>query len=606
MNDITPIPLNKLTISEDNVRKTVTPGGIDELAASLMAHGLKQNLVVRKEGRNFAIIDGKRRFMAYMQLVEAGRVSDNLPVPCLIDETSIEGKEISLIANTMREDMHPADEFEAFRDLADKGIPTADIAARSGCEEAHVTKLLKLGRVSPNVLQLYREDKLKFDHIMALTLTDDHARQEQIVADMPGHWTGREIRRVLTENDLPVTDKRVKFVTDKVYEKEGGVIKRDLFADFGNGGYVTDVPLIDRLAGDKLSRAAEAIRKEGWKWVETHLDFGYGEKSKFQQVRGEEQPLPKKLQKEADKLRDEYDELCDSDDAKHIRRCEAIDARMARIEAERGPPVFEAKQLAIAGAVVTIGENGKAQVVRGLVRPEDMPKQNGKSKAQTPTGNGTDKDAGRGEFTAGLIEELTAHKSAAISAVVLKQPSVALAAVIYTIASDIFIERASAGSCLQISASQEYFRKVEGSKALAQISAARDKWSKTLPREPEKLWQWCLKQKQGVLLNLLACCAALTVDAIRTKQDRPDSPRLQHGDQLAAALKLDMKDWFTPTADNYFSRVGKQQNLDAVTEAKGQPHAPALEKLKKGELAKQAERLVAGKGWLPKPLRLTA
>lgn len=604
MNDITPIPLNKLTISEDNVRKTVTPGGIAELAASLMAHGLKQNLVVRKEGKNFAIIDGKRRFMAYMQLVDAGRVSDNLPVPCLIDETSIEGKEISLIANTMREDMHPADEFEAFRDLADKGIPTADIAARSGCDEAHVIKLLKLGRVSPSVLQLYREDKLKFDHIMALTLTDDHARQEQIVADMPGHWTGREIRRVLTENDLPVTDKRVKFVTEKVYEKEeGGVIKRDLFADFGNGGYVTNVPLLDRLAGDKLSRAAEAIRKEGWNWVETHLDFGYEEKSKFQQLHGEEQPLPKKLQKEADKLRDEYDELCDSDDAKHIRRCEAIDARMARIEAERGPPVFEAKQLAIAGAVVTIGEGGKAQVVRGLVRPEDMPKQTGKSKAKAPTGNGTDEDVGRGEFTASLIEELTAQKSAAISAVMLKQPSVVLAAVVYTIASDIFIERASAGSSLQISASQEYFRKVEGSKALAQISAARDKWSKTLPREPEKLWQWCLKQKQAVLLNLLACCAALTADAIRTKQDRPDCPRLEHADQFATALKLDMTDWFTPTADNYFGKVGKPQIIGAIEEVGGTlPSGTA----KKADMAKMAEHAVAGKGWLPKLLRLTA
>ena len=153
-------------------------------------------------------------------------------------------------------------------------------------------------------------------------------------------------------------------------------------------------------------------------------------------------------------------------------------------------------------------------------------------------------------------------------------------------------------------ASQEYFRKVEGSKALAQISAAKDKWMNKIPGEPEKLWQWCLKQKTDVLLNLLACCTALTVDAIRTKNERPDSDRLQHADQLATALKLDMQDWFTPTSGNYFSRVGKQQILEAVSEAKGQPHAPALEKLKKGELASQAERLVAGTGWLPKLLRL--
>src|SRR5579871_881158 len=159
-------------------------------------------------------------------------------------------------------------------------------------------------------------------------------------------------------------------------------------------------------------------------------------------------------------------------------------------------------------------------------------------------------------------------------------------------------------SCLQISPTQEHFPKVEGSKALAQISVAKEKWSEKLPGEPEKLWQWCLKQKTDVLLDLLACCAALTVRAIRTKQDRADSARLHHADLLAAALKLDMKEWFTPTAENYFNRVGKQQILAAVAEAKGQPHAPALEKLKKGELASQAERLVAGTGWLPALLRL--
>jgi ParB family transcriptional regulator, chromosome partitioning protein len=148
--------------------------------------------------------------------------------------------------------------------------------------------------------------------------------------------------------------------------------------------------------------------------------------------------------------------------------------------------------------------------------------------------------------------------------------------------------------------------RVEGSKALAQIFAAKEKCSERIPAEPEKFWLWCLKQKTETLLNLLACCAALTVDTIRTNNDRPDIDRLQHGDQLAAALKLDMQDWFTPTAENYFNRVGKQQMLDAIREAKGQPHAPALEKLKKGELAMQAERLVAGTGWLPALLRLPA
>ena len=102
---------------------------------------------------------------------------------------------------------------------------------------------------------------------------------------------------------------------------------------------------------------------------------------------------------------------------------------------------------------------------------------------------------------------------------------------------------------------------------------------------------------------MLAFCTAGAVDAIQTKQDRVDSSRLTHANQVAAAVGLDMKTWFTSTAQNYFTRVGKPQILAAIEEAKGQPPAPAWEKLKKAELANEAERQIAGTGWLPKPLR---
>ena len=64
-----------------------------------------------------------------------------------------------------------------------------------------------------------------------------------------------------------------------------------------------------------------------------------------------------------------------------------------------------------------------------------------------------------------------------------------------------------------------------------------------------------------------------------------------------------MKPYFTPTAENYFTRVGKPQILEAIQEAKGQPPAPAWEKLKKVDLATEAERQIAGTGWLPEILR---
>jgi ParB family chromosome partitioning protein len=109
-----------------------------------------------------------------------------------------------------------------------------------------------------------------------------------------------------------------------------------------------------------------------------------------------------------------------------------------------------------------------------------------------------------------------------------------------------------------------------------------------------------------VLLDLLALCTAASIDAVQDKSHRPESERLRHADKLAAAVGLDMKLWFTPDATNYFSRVSKPQILDALREAKGQPPAPAWEKLKKAELAKEAERQMTGTGWLPALLRPAA
>jgi ParB family chromosome partitioning protein len=106
-----------------------------------------------------------------------------------------------------------------------------------------------------------------------------------------------------------------------------------------------------------------------------------------------------------------------------------------------------------------------------------------------------------------------------------------------------------------------------------------------------------------VLIDLLTFCAACSINAVQTKSDRPENDRLDHAGKLAAALQLDMKAYFTPTAENYFSRIGKAQILAAIQAAKGQPPAPAWEKLKKAELAQEAERQIAGTGWLPEILR---
>jgi ParB family transcriptional regulator, chromosome partitioning protein len=58
-----------------------------------------------------------------------------------------------------------------------------------------------------------------------------------------------------------------------------------------------------------------------------------------------------------------------------------------------------------------------------------------------------------------------------------------------------------------------------------------------------------------------------------------------------------------PTVDNYLGRVTKPRILEAVREAKGEQSAQLIDHLKKADMAKEAERLLEGTGWLAEPLR---
>ncbi len=311
-------------------------------------------------------------------------------MPCQVIENNADATEISLAENAVRENMHPADECDAYRDLIDKGAPIADVAARFGKTEHYVKQRLKLARVSPVVIEAYRKGKLNLEQVQAFAVSDDHDAQVALFQDFdPDRNDADDIRDALTENDIAVTDKRVRYVTLKAYEKAGGTVRRDLFSQDDDGVFILDVPLLHRLVSEKLDRAAKTAQKEGWKWVEVHPDFDYQAKSKFHIRREELTPLSAKKQAELEALQKEYDELEDqwsnSDDAERPERLDQIGERIEELNGSR-EKFWPAETLAIAGAVVHLDHSGKAEIVRGLVRPEDMPKKTGKSRATAQTG----------------------------------------------------------------------------------------------------------------------------------------------------------------------------------------------------------------------------
>ncbi len=601
------IPLNKLSVWKGNVRKTGAEIGLDELKASILVHGLLNPLTVQKTDKgDRRVIAGQRRLLALRALHKEGSIPADHPVQCTIVSSDSNATEISLAENVVRTQMHPADQFEAWRDLIDKGASVADVAARFGVSEAIVTKRLKLGRVSPKLLDLYRKGEMTLEQVQALTLTDDHAVQEAAWDGAESRWqrTADALRSVLTTGEVTATDKRVKFIGGlDTYEAAGGKVRRDLFDD-RNAGYLSDMTLLNRLVVRKLEETADEVRSEGWKWIETLAEFDWDAVKGFGRVHEGHVALTPEQEAHLSELGEKYDELAaaseeeDLDD-EQIAKVEQIEVEMQALQSTQ--KIYKSEDIARAGCFVSIGYQGEAEIRRGYVKPEDMAQAEAKGTASGATpAEETESDG----LSAALIEDLTAQRTAALRVELAKSPLVALAATVHALGlSHFYMGSYRVASCVKVSTSvtplNSLIKNPEQSKAF-QAFNAESPWSAKVPEEAEDFWQWCVEQPMAMLLELLAYLVGRSVDVVTTKVSRPGV----HADQLASALDLDMTKWFQPTAENYFSRVSKPIIIKALVEIDGgTPVAPVTEKLKKGALAEFAEKAVGHSGWLPEILR---
>ncbi|HWB50486.1 MAG TPA: ParB/RepB/Spo0J family partition protein [Stellaceae bacterium] len=603
------IPLNKLIPCPANVRKTDALSGIAELAASIKAHGLLQNLQVRPGAKGkYEVVAGGRRLAALRRLAKQKAIAKTEDIACQVMETD-DAAEISLAENVVRVQMHPADEYEAFKALADQGKGPQEIAARFGCSPMTVKRRLKLGNVSPKLMEAYREGKLDLDQLMAFTVSDDHAAQEQVWASLP-HWNfdPDTIRRHLMVSNVEASDRRVRFVGLKAYKKAGGHIIRDLFQP-EHEGYLTDPDILNRLVTEKLERAAEAIRAEGWKWVVIMPTINHEKLRGLRRVYPEREPLSEQQQADVDALTARYDALIEEhgEDAPDETAAE-LEEISGKIDAlSEGTERWLPEDIAIAGAVVNIGYNGERAVERGLVKPEDKPVKTGygnpSAKHSVRQGNGVPGLSDR------LVEDLTAHRTAALRTVLAGNVEIALAAVVHALALPIFFPH-EMESCLAVKLDSIPLtgsaEGIEDSPAGAKLAERHQFWLGQMPTDAQALWDWLLVQDTATRLGLLAYCTGCSVNAVRKRHAQTENNRLNHADQLALALGLDMTQWWQPTAESYLRHVPKARILEAVKEGVTTEAAENLAKLKKDALTAEAEKRLGGTGWLPTILRVPA
>jgi ParB family chromosome partitioning protein len=663
------IPFNKLRLSQANVRRIKANVSIEELAEDIARRGLLQSLNVRpildddrNETGRFEVPAGGRRFRALELLVRQKRFPKSGPVPCIVRDadTEILAEDDSLAENVQRVALHPLDQYRAFMALKEKGQTEEAIAAAFFVPVTVVRQRLRLASVSPALLEVYAEDGMTLEQLMAFTLTSDHKRQEQVWEALQQSYAKEpyQIRRMLTEKQVRASDKRTLFVGVEEYQAAGGAVSRDLFhAD--DGGWLDDPALLDRLVTEKLKREAENVAGEGWRWIEVAVEFPYGHSHGLRRINGEAAELSDDEQKQLAELQTEYEALSEEyQDAEELP--EEVDARFGELEAfiasfEERPVVYDPAEVARAGAFVSLRPDGKLAIERGYVRPEDERKaddgQDGDGRGSSDAGGGSSIDECAGSNRSGavitvagdkgggdeeeddairplpdrLVLELTAHRTLALRDAVAQNPEVALTLLLQRLVTDAF-QRGGGAGCLEASVRHVFFPAqapdLKDCPSASSIAARREAWAAELGRlagddrggdRDDALWDWLHGLDGASRLALLAHCVSFGVNGLQEKVDRYGGSGLsQHGlarriaeaNRLALAVNLDMVEaGWRPTEANYLARVTKPRILEAVREGAGDKAAELIAHLKKGDMAREAERLLADSGWLPEPLR---
>ena len=636
------IPRSCLALAPENVRKTPANEFAEaELRASIKAHGLLENLVARADdpaedgAERYAVVAGGRRLAALKALAEDGTLDADHPVPCKIAANGNAG-ELSLAENVIRIAMHPADQVVAFSQLAKSGVTVAAIAARFGVTERLVEQRLRLGNAAPELLDAYRADEIDLETLKAFSVTTDHDRQravwEQVAGQgyRPSAW---QVKRLLTEERVPAGSPMARFVGVAAYEAAGGPVLRDLFADeYEHGVWLEDPALLIQLAMKKLQAAADELSTR-WKWAEAMADVDWSATARFGRIQPEPAEPTDEEKAEIERLRTRHDELVNMDEDEWtdalVEEAEAIEPRLDEIEAQvESRARFKREDFAIAGCIATIGRDGSLQVIQGLVKPEDMPKETGDAADAQDAGSavgdndvGTDagriagpamstpmqqpkdreaearKDAGVG---IGLADDLRSVRTALVKAHLAEDFEAAFDLMVFQLVRAVFARSYTAswhaldiafnetadrptnrtnddefaawnpGEAMLADWSHYPFEWMEGDDDAACFAALR-----ALPRADKE--------------KLFAAAVARTVKG-QLAFEHDARPELE---ATVARLDIDFAKHVRPTADMLWSRIRKDRILDVARQTLGTAWASARSKYKKADLATAMEEAFA-------------
>lgn len=648
------IPLNLLDVDEANVRQIKNGVTIEILADDIAERSLIQSLNVRtatdadgKPTGRFGVKAGGRRLKALQILVKRKHIAPDEPIPCIVKDDG-NATDDSLAENIFREQLHPLDQFRAFKDLAEQGIPDAAIAKRYHVTERFVQQRLKLAKASPKLLKAFQDEEISLEQLQAFCVTDDHKRQDSILKLIKGgqRYGAYDIRKTLTEDSIEADDPRARFVGLEAYKDAGGTLMQDLFKE-ESGPWLQDPILLDQLAIAKLEAVRDDILAKGYKWAEicfigTNI---WDLKRNLATIPNLPSSLTKEEAAQAEQLHAEHDALIEEIEntgeepsARKAARLEKI--RNTLIDLQNRPPRMSPKQIARSGVLISIDSDGDLSIEYGFLKPEDV-KQAKKTASKSSSADGNEDDLSTDADVTGeeeddddsadyvradnnpganiagkllsdsLTRDLTSYRTVALQNAMAQDFNTSFLAALHAFCLSLFYRRGqfhqstdSHKACAKIAPTMTEFRGVQGLDEFEpqkQITQRHQHWRDRLPENSDALWNALNLLSNEERGDLFSHCVSLTLDAVHGNQARSSSAL--HSDQLAEAVQLDMAQtgWIS-TAANYFGRINKEQIIQAVKEAVP-AKAALIDHLKKGVMAAEAERIIKETNWLPPLLR---
>ena len=176
------LPIEKIQPNPDQPRRMFSDDNLSELAASILAKGIIQPLIVRKSPKvpnTYEIVAGERRW-------RAAQMAQLHELPVLVREfDDVEVLEVAIIENIQRLDLNPVEEAAGYKQLMDKfGHTQEKLAEALSKSRSYIANLLRLLHLPDEVLNLLQSGALSVGHARALITSDnpvDLARQ--VVSD---------------------------------------------------------------------------------------------------------------------------------------------------------------------------------------------------------------------------------------------------------------------------------------------------------------------------------------------------------------------------------------------------------------------------------------